>query len=104
MAILQAAGSNFEEVEQSSRTHSASQADLLEILMKEHKDVHELFLKMDRIGRSGVQQGPELEALMAKLKFDLSTGQAENGDCALLTYPARLSDTGQIMVDLRKTP
>ena len=35
------------------------------------------------------------------LKFDLNTGQAENGDCALKTYPARLSDSGLIMVDLR---
>ena len=41
--------------------------------MKEHKAVHELFLKMDRIGRSGAQQGQGLDALMAKLKFDLST-------------------------------
>ena len=38
------------------------------------------------------------------LKFDLRTGQAQNGDCALATYPARLSDSGQIMVDLRATP
>ena len=35
------------------------------------------------------------------LKFDLTTGRAENGDCALKTYPARLSDSGQILVDLR---
>ena len=34
------------------------------------------------------------------LKFDLSTGRAENGDCALQTYPARLSETGQIVVEL----
>jgi nitrite reductase (NADH) small subunit len=35
------------------------------------------------------------------LKFDLSTGRAENSDCALRTYPARVNDGGQIMVDLR---
>jgi len=34
------------------------------------------------------------------LKFDLSTGQAENGDCALQTYPVRLSEAGQIVVEL----
>ena len=38
------------------------------------------------------------------LKFDLSTGRAENSDCALQTYRARVSDAGQIMVDLRGTP
>ncbi|HEY3254750.1 MAG TPA: Rieske (2Fe-2S) protein [Polyangiaceae bacterium] len=38
------------------------------------------------------------------LKFDLSTGRAENGDCALKTYPARLSEAGQILVDLRDAP
>jgi len=36
------------------------------------------------------------------LKFDLSTGRAENGDCALKIYPARLSDAGQILIDLRE--
>jgi len=38
------------------------------------------------------------------LKFDLSTGKAENGDCSLKTYPARLSDAGQILVDLQEAP
>jgi nitrite reductase (NADH) small subunit len=38
------------------------------------------------------------------LKFDLSTGQAVNGDCALKTYPARLSETGQIVIDLQEAP
>ena len=38
------------------------------------------------------------------LKFDLRTGLAENGDCTLETYPARLSDGGQILVDLRGAP
>ena len=38
------------------------------------------------------------------LKFDLNTGKAENSDCALRTYRARVSDGGQIMVDLRGAP
>jgi len=38
------------------------------------------------------------------LKFNLITGQAETGDCALETYPARLNDAGLIMVDLRTAP
>lgn len=76
MSILQADGSHFDGAGQSHRSSSASPADLLEILMQEHKAVHELFLKMDRLGRSGVQQGQELDGLMAKLKFDLSTHNA----------------------------
>ena len=38
------------------------------------------------------------------LKFDLSTGRAENSDCTLRTYRARVSEAGQIMVDLRGAP
>lgn len=34
------------------------------------------------------------------MKFDLSTGRAENGDCALKTYPARLSDAGQMLIEI----
>jgi len=34
------------------------------------------------------------------MKFDLSTGRAENGECALKTYPTRLSATGQILIDV----
>ncbi|HKQ68318.1 MAG TPA: Rieske 2Fe-2S domain-containing protein [Polyangiaceae bacterium] len=33
-------------------------------------------------------------------KFDLSTGQALNGDCSLKTYAARLTQAGQIVVEL----
>lgn len=33
-------------------------------------------------------------------KFDLSTGTAVNGDCPLKTYAARLSDAGNIIVDI----
>lgn len=38
------------------------------------------------------------------LKFDLRTGLAQNSDCTLTTYPARLSDSGQILVDLSAAP
>jgi nitrite reductase (NADH) small subunit len=34
------------------------------------------------------------------LKFDLVTGQADNGQCSLRTYPARLSSGGQILIEL----
>jgi nitrite reductase (NADH) small subunit len=33
-------------------------------------------------------------------KFDLATGRALNGECDLKTYPARLSATGDIVVEL----
>jgi nitrite reductase (NADH) small subunit len=34
------------------------------------------------------------------LKFDLSTGQAMNGDCSLEIYPLRLGEQGQVIVTL----
>jgi nitrite reductase (NADH) small subunit len=34
------------------------------------------------------------------LKFDLRTGAAQNSDCTLETYPARISPTGQILITL----
>jgi nitrite reductase (NADH) small subunit len=34
------------------------------------------------------------------LKFDLRTGAAQNSDCTLETYPARLSPTGQVLITL----
>lgn len=73
MPTIQTDGSSFEGVQRRSGPQAATSADLLEILMKEHKAVHDLFLKMQRIGRSGVQQSQELDALMAKLKSELST-------------------------------
>jgi nitrite reductase (NADH) small subunit len=36
------------------------------------------------------------------LKFDLRTGAAQNSDCTLETYPARLGPTGQILITLSK--
>ena len=36
------------------------------------------------------------------LKFDLRTGAAQNSDCVLKTYPARLSPTGQILLTLNE--
>ena len=55
------------------------------------------------------QHGPLADGLLGEgtlicplhsMKFDLSTGRAENGECALKTYPARSSDSGQILVDI----
>lgn len=34
------------------------------------------------------------------LKFDLASGRALDGSCALRTYPARLSESAQIVVEL----
>jgi nitrite reductase (NADH) small subunit len=34
------------------------------------------------------------------LKFDLTSGKAQNSDCALKIYPAKLSSNGQLMVEL----
>jgi nitrite reductase (NADH) small subunit len=34
------------------------------------------------------------------LKFDLATGRSSDGSCSLAVYPARLTPTGQIVVDL----
>lgn len=34
------------------------------------------------------------------LKFDLTTGQAQNSDCQLKTYPLKLSATDQLLVEL----
>jgi len=33
-------------------------------------------------------------------KFDLETGKTDSGPCSLKTYPARLSNAGQIVVDV----
>lgn len=34
------------------------------------------------------------------LKFDLRTGQASAGDCALRVYPAKLDERGNVLVDV----
>jgi len=36
------------------------------------------------------------------LKFDLATGKAKDGECALRVYPARLGQAGQVVVDIRE--
>jgi nitrite reductase (NADH) small subunit len=36
------------------------------------------------------------------LKFDLTTGRSLNSDCNLKIYPARISATGEIVVDVRE--
>jgi len=55
------------------------------------------------------RQGPLADGLLGSgtlicplhsLKFDLTTGKALNGDCSLQTYPLKLSNNGQLVVDL----
>jgi nitrite reductase (NADH) small subunit len=55
------------------------------------------------------RQGPLADGLLGNgtlicplhsLKFDLTTGKASNGDCSLQIYPLRLSNNGQLIVDL----
>ena len=48
----------------------------------------------------GLLGGSTLVCPLHAWKFDLGTGQAEGGQCSLKTYPARLSGTGQIVVDV----
>jgi nitrite reductase (NADH) small subunit len=48
----------------------------------------------------GLLGGSTLVCPLHSWKFDLSTGQAESGQCGLTTYPARLSGSGQIVVDI----
>jgi nitrite reductase (NADH) small subunit len=50
----------------------------------------------------GLLGGCTLVCPLHALKFDLTTGQALNGDCSLKMYPARLSPAGQIVVDVRE--
>ena len=55
------------------------------------------------------RQGPLADGLVGdstlicplhSMKFDLHTGQAQNGECSLRTYPARQSEGGQILIDM----
>jgi nitrite reductase (NADH) small subunit len=55
------------------------------------------------------RQGPLADGLLGSgtlicplhsLKFDLATGKALNGDCTLQTYPLRLGQQNQLIVDL----
>ena len=48
----------------------------------------------------GLIGGGTLICPLHSLKFDLQTGLSQNGECSLKVYPARLSATGQIVVDL----
>jgi nitrite reductase (NADH) small subunit len=57
------------------------------------------------------RQGPLADGLLGdgtlicplhSLKFDLSTGHSLNGDCALRTFPARLSAAGQILIEMEE--
>lgn len=48
----------------------------------------------------GLLGGSTLICPLHAQKFDLTTGRALSGECSLKTYPARLSPTGQILVEL----
>ena len=49
---------------------------------------------------NGLLGGQLLICPLHALKFDLATGRSADGSCTLAVYPARLSATGQIMVEL----
>jgi len=55
------------------------------------------------------RQGPLADGLVGdgtlicplhSMKFDLRTGQAQNGECSLKTYRARQNDAGQILIEM----
>jgi len=55
------------------------------------------------------RQGPLADGLVGdgtlicplhSMKFDLHTGQAQNGECSLKIYPARQNDTCQILIEM----
>ena len=48
----------------------------------------------------GLLGGGTLICPLHALKFDLRTGKALNGDCSLKTYPAKLNEAGQLLVEL----
>jgi nitrite reductase (NADH) small subunit len=48
----------------------------------------------------GILGGSTLVCPLHSWKFDLATGQRQNGQCALVTYPARSSPSGQVIVEL----
>ncbi len=48
----------------------------------------------------GLLGGSTLSCPLHALKFDLSTGEALNGECGLTTYPVRLNEVGEITLSL----
>lgn len=55
------------------------------------------------------KQGPLADGLLGSgtlicplhsLEFDLASGRSLNGDCTLRTYPLRLSEQGEVVVEL----
>lgn len=48
----------------------------------------------------GLLGGSTLVCPLHAWKFDLTTGRAADGQCALQTYPARLNRAGQIVIEL----
>jgi nitrite reductase (NADH) small subunit len=52
----------------------------------------------------GILGGSTLVCPLHSWKFDLETGRTHDGQCALVTYPARLSSSGQVIVELGAVP
>jgi len=50
----------------------------------------------------GLLGGTALICPLHAWKFDVSTGDALFGDCGIKTYPARVDDTGQIVLSIEK--
>jgi len=48
----------------------------------------------------GLFGGTTLICPLHSLKFDVVSGQAANGECALKTYPARVGSAGQIVIEM----
>jgi nitrite reductase (NADH) small subunit len=48
----------------------------------------------------GLLGGRTLICPLHSFKFDLATGRAQNGECTLRVYPAQLSASGQVQVEL----
>lgn len=51
----------------------------------------------------GLLGGSTLVCPLHSWKFDLSTGEALNGDCGLKTYPVRLDEANRIVLKLEMT-
>ncbi|HWA71564.1 MAG TPA: Rieske (2Fe-2S) protein [Polyangiaceae bacterium] len=48
----------------------------------------------------GLIGGGSLICPLHSLKFDLKSGLAQNGECSLKVYPARLNSTGHVVIEL----
>jgi nitrite reductase (NADH) small subunit len=52
----------------------------------------------------GLTGGSTLVCPLHAWKFDLTTGAALNGTCTLTTFPARVDETGQIVLSVPTEP